>query len=140
MSNDWAKGITVGGLWQKSEKVALGFVAAHEVGTQHAGPPTRIGGGLAVRASSRLLTSADIVWIGSGLNTTELHVGGEYSMPQSSGQLLLRAGGFVSANDSTGKDRGVSVGAGYAAGQHFQMDFAYVTQHNRVVLSAGIRL
>ena len=107
-----------------------------------------------MRPSPRLLASADLVWtrIDPGDQefdipadtVTALHLGGEFAIPRTFGQLFIRAGAFVGHESadfegSGAKNSGATFGAGIAAGQHFQMDFAYVTAYSRIVLSSGFR-
>ena len=131
-------GYELGALWKANDQVSFGITGAH--GSEDAGNINRVGFGVAYRPMSRFIASADIVRLQSGLDLTETHIGGEYAIPQSSGTLLLRAGGFVASNDPDQQDRGGTFGVGYAAKSTLQVDLAYVTKDKRVVVSMGIRL
>jgi len=136
-SDDKAAGFEVGGLWQANEKVSVGLTGAH--GSEEAGNISHVGGGVAVRPTSQLLISADVLRLQSGFDVTEMHFGGEYAIPGQSGTLLLRAGAFTASNDPDHEDRSGTFGVGYAAKSKFQVDLAFVTKHKRIVASAGVR-
>ena len=129
-----------GALFRANDMVQFGVSVT--AGSENA-QPNRVGGGVSARPIPQLLVSADVVHIGSGLDVTEVHGGGEYSFAMGANRAFVRAGAFggqTSPNCTACDDNvGGSVGGGFAFSQHLQADVAFVSLGKRFIASVAGR-
>jgi hypothetical protein len=132
----------IGALFQATDMVGVG--AAITRGSED-GQPNRFRGGFSVRPASQFLASVDVVHLFSGIDSTEVHAGGEYSFPVGVNRVFVRAGGFAGttgnelACDVCENNHGATFGAGFTFGQRLQADLAFVTLRQRLVASVAAR-
>jgi hypothetical protein len=146
-------GVTVGGLWRASEKIAVGVSGAHWARSDDVGfgfvQPNQFRAGVSVQPVHTARVSAEFVRLNFLFedSRTEVHLGGEYQLPQTNQPRVYVRGG-VNVADEEVFDPGVgrhlaktvigTGGLGLVFGRHLQIDTAVLTR-KEVIVSAGVR-
>jgi hypothetical protein len=150
----YAPSFAGGLLWKASTQVSVGVAGA--IGKEYFEPkrvPSRLGGGVSMRPSDRLLVAADALWIDASdpdVGSTDIvqtNFGAEFLVATGTNGLLLRGGGFFTPKKGTGGDEEFfrdapeaagTVGLGVTVGRRFQADLAFISTGD-LILSGAFR-